>query len=91
MITLNNRDLIIISLYKPLTVSISEAEWNTFFSQFDTDILIGGDFNAHHVVWGNVNSCSEGIKLYQEATNHGLTCMNNGILDILLRTDEVLR
>jgi hypothetical protein len=51
--------------YRPPDKHISDESWTQYFNQFAGNYLIVGDFNAHHPLWGNQDSCSEGRKLFK--------------------------
>lgn len=75
----DNQKLIIISCYRPSNRSITENEWINFFDQFNNiNVLIGGDFNAHHCAWGSKNISLEGRNLFDVVLQSDLTCINNG-------------
>lgn len=77
-INLNSKALTIISLYKPPNIEISQAKWRCFFLQFPDNFVVGGDFNSHHLLWGDSNPCPEGRKLADVIIELCLYCLNNG-------------
>ncbi|GBL95757.1 hypothetical protein AVEN_694-1 [Araneus ventricosus] len=52
----NNHKFIIVNLYAPQGFDIQQAK--SFFESFSIPIIIFGDFNLHHPMWGSNNSTS---------------------------------
>lgn len=60
----NQKNITLISVYKPPTSQINTNELETLLSKYEnTTIISGGDFNAHNKLWGATNDCNEGKKL----------------------------
>lgn len=71
--------LLLVSLYRVPSTVTSSNEWNNLFnstSQYKVSI-IGGDFNAHHHVWGAQKSCPSGDKLVDSLTDYRYTILND--------------
>jgi hypothetical protein len=51
-----------------------------FFAQFKRKFLIGGNFNGHHLSWGNLKNCTIGNNLYHCITEFqtNFTLLNDG-------------
>lgn len=73
-----NRKLTLVSVYRPPDIIITQNEWSQFFSQFDDDVLIGGDFNAHHPLWSGKFCCPEGRKIFDTIVVLDFFCLNKG-------------
>jgi hypothetical protein len=80
VISLNSKEVTILSLYKPPQINISAIDWHRFLSQFRGKFFVGGDFNAHNIAWGSPNTCPEGQKLLDVCLNLNLTILNDGSL-----------
>ncbi|GBL75163.1 hypothetical protein AVEN_194412-1 [Araneus ventricosus] len=52
----NNHKFIIVNLYLPQGFDIDQAK--TFFHSLSTPVIIFGDFNLHHPMWGSKSSTS---------------------------------
>ncbi|GBL87613.1 hypothetical protein AVEN_165214-1 [Araneus ventricosus] len=50
----NNHKFIIVNLYAPQGFDIQQAK--SFFESFSIPVIIFGDFNLHHSMWGTNNS-----------------------------------
>uniref|UniRef100_A0A1B6C2K7 Uncharacterized protein n=1 Tax=Clastoptera arizonana TaxID=38151 RepID=A0A1B6C2K7_9HEMI len=74
---LKNEEVTICSCYKPPAINISPIEWSIFFNQFNGKFLIGGDFNAHHESWGDLNNCSQGNSLISGIDINKIILLNN--------------
>ena len=64
----------IYSVYKPQKAQATQI----FKYQFETDhIIIGGDFNIHHPLWGDSHSCRQGNDFLNSLTASNLTLQNS--------------
>jgi hypothetical protein len=63
--------------YRPPDKHISKESWRECLNQFAGNYLIAGDFNAHHPLWGNQDTCSEGRKLFNLIENLELGILNS--------------
>lgn len=75
---LNSKNIAIVSVYRPPQVSLSSQKWRLFLSQFQYDFLLGGDLNAHNIVWGSSYSCPEGKKILDLCMDLNFTILNDG-------------
>ncbi|XP_072400980.1 uncharacterized protein [Diabrotica undecimpunctata] len=78
-IILGNQKLAIVSLYKPSDVRAKSQDYINLFSQIKHDCIIGGDFNAHHGMWGSP-ACSHDGRVLVDALDHfpNLIVINDG-------------
>ena len=80
-LTLNNKPFTIVNCYYPEGVSNkNETEWISNLTDYNEQILILGDFNAHHDYWTNrsVESRRGGNYLSQHIIDSSLTLLNDG-------------
>ena len=72
--------LLIISLYRTPDNHTSTQEWNSLFesSKDFKYIYIGGDFNAHHPLWGANKITSSGTTLVNSLLDFNLIISNDG-------------
>ncbi|KAG5885539.1 hypothetical protein JTB14_027394 [Gonioctena quinquepunctata] len=49
----NKKTIYLVSLYVKPQTRINPRVWSEFFDDIPKPCLIAGDFNAHHVAWGN--------------------------------------
>lgn len=73
-----DKPLIIISIYIPPQVKISKNNMVKFLSQFKDNIILGGDFNAHHTNWGNDYICEKGAAVYEATLQSNYVILNDG-------------
>jgi len=86
----DNYDLTIISIYRYPRGSLSLEEYSALFAfclSFANVILLG-DFNAHHSEWGNERSDNEGELLLSSAVETSFTCINSGSPTFLTRPGQ---
>ena len=63
----------IYSVYRPQKANVSQL----FSYPFESDhIIIGGDFNIHHPIWGSKNACKNGNTFLNLLTNSNLKLIN---------------
>lgn len=79
----NNLDHIFSAIYIPPNINNSYITnpLKTFFKKYDNKdrVYIGGDFNAHHNLWGkNARNTSRGNLVANEITNSNLLLLNDG-------------
>lgn len=72
------KPLILISIYIPPKVKISKSNLLKFFSQFNSDFILGGVLNAHHPSWGNNSTCEKGAAVYEATLHSNYIILNNG-------------
>lgn len=76
---LNSGHLILVSYYRPPGGPIiPSASWEKFLNQFHDKVIIGGDFNSHHMSWVGTKFFRSGEKLLEGIENAHLTIANNG-------------
>jgi len=87
-----NYDLTIISIYRYPRGSLSPKEYNALFAfcHSFTNVILLGDFNAHHIEWGSERSDSEGGLLLSAAVEASFTCINSGSPTFLTRPGQSL-
>lgn len=78
-ITIDNKSVSIIGVYKPPRVKVSVNKWSKFFNQFQGQFMIGGDFNSHHTEWGCDLTCTKGIKLSEALERSDIHLLNSGV------------
>lgn len=72
-------DTLLVSCYRaPDSQRINSIDWNNFFSQFDGRTIVGGDFNAHHSLWGDSRDCQVGLDLVNGILDSNFICLNTG-------------
>lgn len=70
----------LVSCYRPPGgLSIVPTKWSRFFNQFTSKVLICGDINSHHIVWGSDKCCQHGENILEGLENSNLTVVNDGI------------
>lgn len=77
---LHDAKFLVLSCYKPPDIKISSLSWHRFFNQFRLEdrVLIGGDFNSHHTLWGDIHICDEGSKLVDTYLDSNFGILNDG-------------
>lgn len=69
-----------VSCYRPPQSNIKAKEWEKFFDQFSNrSAFVGGDFNAHNSLWGDLTNCSNGFHLELALLETDLLVLNNGV------------
>ena len=68
----------LVSLYKPPHVVATRNDWENIFNQLNDRVLVCGDFNSHHRVWGSGYESSQGEILNDTLENTDLIILNNG-------------
>lgn len=77
-ISINKEQITIISLYKSPKKVISLDDWECFLSKLTGNTIIGGDFNAHHSLWGSGKTDTDGKVLAGALNNVNLIVINDG-------------
>lgn len=76
---INNEKWLIISCYKSPDNNITENNWKKFLDQFNNKkILIAGDLNAHHHLWGDEKIDTQGKRIYNAIDDTNLFFLNQG-------------
>lgn len=101
----NNKYLFIIAIYKPPSVQLNSDELNSLISKCgQSQIIIGGDFNAKHRAWANEINDINGKQLYtwlnQPPMNEKMymltgkesTCnrSNNSYIDLIVFSKSII-
>lgn len=71
-------DVTIVSIYKPPDKSATRTEWSSILSSFRSRTFIGGDFNAHHQLWGRVKNDRQGNLLAEAIEQENIIVLNDG-------------
>lgn len=66
------------SIYVPNTTQIRTNDLNRIMSTEGSDILVGGDFNAHAELWGSHITNSRGRSVQGWIEDNGLVVLNDG-------------
>ncbi|KAA5640977.1 hypothetical protein F3G58_33980, partial [Pseudomonas aeruginosa] len=67
----------IIGIYCPQSVRTTRRDWEAIFSQFTSNTLILGDFNAQHLTW-SYKTDSRGSQLFDIVNECNLISLNDG-------------
>lgn len=71
----NQKKILIASIYvtpTQNTLNTNKLSQIIKLAKKNTEIIIGGDFNAHHPLWKNLNTNNNGSNLYNWYTNNNL-------------------
>lgn len=71
-------NLDLVSLYKPPNIKVKERDWIGLLGQFKGNVLITGDFNAHHSAWGCRSTNAQGRELASALDSLNLVFLNDG-------------
>jgi len=52
-------------MYSPPKHTIKEADYTRFFNTLGNRFLVGGDYNAKHILWGARTTTTKGKELYK--------------------------
>ncbi|GBL95481.1 hypothetical protein AVEN_54093-1 [Araneus ventricosus] len=95
----NNHKFIIVNLDAPQGFDIQQAK--SFFESFSIPVIIFGDFNLHHPMWGSNNSTSLSNSFVDWLQNSNFVKLNtsnptytsytgtNSLLDLTLRSTSI--
>lgn len=78
-VSIDGQKITFLSIYKPPNVKTNINDWDRLFSQFPTPVVIGGDFNAHHGLWGAAKKDASGDQLVEIIDKLNLINLNNGL------------
>lgn len=77
-------DILITTLYRVPSRdnNISKVTWSNLFTSIfnlnENNVIIAGDFNCHHSLWGSATNCHNGSELCDSLGSVDLICLNNG-------------
>lgn len=60
----NGLPITLVATYFPVDCKAKYPHYNDFFSQFNSSIIVGGDFNARHTQLGDVTCNNNGVNIY---------------------------
>jgi len=66
------------SIYVPPDKTIDDDIGRIMFRDTRNRLLVGGDFNAHHSLWGSPTNSGKGKKLVEAADEYGMIVKNTG-------------
>lgn len=80
-ITINKKNISIVSIYRPPNVKATAADYINLFNQIPhNSCVIGGDFNSHHGLWGSSISNEAGNVLVETLDHYShLSVANSGL------------
>nr|CAI5843233.1 unnamed protein product [Callosobruchus analis] len=73
-----NGKLSFYSIYCPPDVRTNMSDWENIFSNIDNTGFIGGDFNAHHSLWGSYKNNPKGSQIVDALNDSNLVLLNTG-------------
>lgn len=78
-----NKKLFCVSIYKPPQFNITEEEWTKLLERIkmitkDSPVIIGGDLNTKHELWGSAKPNASGKNLVKALPKFDLQILNNG-------------
>ena len=62
-ITVGKTKISLVSLYRPPNIQVTTNDYIDIFNKLESHCIIGGDFNAHHAMWGSNRTELSGIRL----------------------------
>lgn len=81
-VTCGDQKINFLSVYRaPSRVNfkpISASTWTDIFKQINEPCVIGGDFNAHHALWGSSKNDHFGLQLLEAIEVSGYIILNSG-------------
>nr|CAI5869199.1 unnamed protein product [Callosobruchus analis] len=76
------------SIYCPPNARTSTQDYISLIDDFDGSIIIGGDFNAHHVMWGSYKINASGSNIANLLNQTDLVILNDGSSTKISRTQR---
>jgi hypothetical protein len=67
----------IIHLYCPPHINMTHTDWDQIFGMYNSETLITGDVNAHHISW-SYKTDRKGEIIYKAMFEHEFICINDG-------------
>lgn len=79
-ITVNNKELSIVSFYSPLNCipAFNKDNFDLLVKSVPSPFIFAGDFNAHHTSWGCVSDSPRGREILQVIDENNLVLLNDG-------------
>lgn len=80
-VKIDSKKIHIFNCYKPPNIATGTAEWAALFTVLDSlpNLIIGGDLNSYHHLWGSDFSNKDGTDLATAIKNSNLYIMNTGV------------
>ncbi|CAH1963612.1 unnamed protein product [Acanthoscelides obtectus] len=75
---ISNDRLSFFSLYCPPNSTTIASDWENIFSQLNNTGIIGGDFNAHHNIWGSYKTNQKGHQIADILSDIDIILLNTG-------------
>ena len=72
------REITVVSVYNSRSHELSEELMTNLYRQLPKPIIITGDFNSYHEMWGNNSTDSRGHKVMDFAQKHQVNILNDG-------------
>lgn len=78
--SINNKNISIASFYCPTvcTPRFNKNKFSTIIENIPKPMIVGGDFNAHHTIWGCGAISSRGRDLLDAIDDNNLVVLNSG-------------
>lgn len=104
-VRVDDKDIFFVSVYRPPNVKVSSVDNINFFNQIPDSVLVGGDCNAHHGLWGSSISNHDGAILTEALDdfpnfvigNTGAAtrlsppdCTNHSVVDITILSSDLI-
>nr|CAI5827345.1 unnamed protein product [Callosobruchus analis] len=70
--------LSLLSVYVPPATNIFPNNWARLLTLLNQHAIIGGDFNAHHGLWGSYKQNHNGVSLVEALNSADLVLLNDG-------------
>ena len=77
LVSAENINFTLISLYLPPGNIVSKENWLNFFNSFPPPLVVAGDFNCHHETWGSSKTNKAGESLLNAIIESKLIFYNN--------------
>ena len=79
-ITVNNKEISIVSFYSPLNCNppFNKDKFDLLVKSIPSPFIFAGDFNAHHTSWGCVSDTPRGRDILEIIDENNLVLLNDG-------------
>lgn len=79
-IVVNNKEIHIVSFYSPSNSNpcFNKAKFDALIKSIPSPMIFAGDFNAHHVSWGCVDTQPRGRDVLEVIDDNNLVLLNDG-------------